>query len=414
MKEESIICMVILYVWDMISNNKKPLEELTIVIDPGAYTHMMTYENLMNHYNKNKNDKKIPFPNFFSQLYFENPENKCILIRGCKDKYENDNGKIKLKTEDKFMGMHNLHGKYKYQEIENIITQQAKVLGIDLNRIKRINIFDISHADKIKKRCYVGFIDEKVDALKALNKLCPNCEHTKIGSTACWGGRKDGDDRDLIEEVKKSIEGNKDWHKNNIVEIDITPDDNADTKIKIGKDNKPHVSYCLHEYTYEKDNKPLPPTFTRHIHLLAKGKNNIYVPQEHTFQNNQHRVTEGEGEGGGFTELSKQYIKQAMQLKDNRTGNEQRFQNNQNRFIDGKGLSKRYIKEKLKLRNGQTDNGHRFQNNQHRVIGEKKLSTQYIFQKKKPKLKNIQTGNYNRYQLNYARQKEDGCECVIY
>ena len=325
----------------MINNNValQPWEVLNVVIDPGAYTHMKPHEKLIQDYNKHKAVNLYPFSDPFSQLYFEDPKNKCILIRGCKDKYSHNGGEIKLTTEDKFVLDKGLHGEYKYEEIYNIINEQAGVLGINLQNIKKINIFDISHTNPDTKRFSTGFIDEKVNALKALNELCPNCKHTKIASTACWGGRQDDIGRDLIEEVKTSIEGNINWRKNNIVEIDITPENEQNTSIVVGRDGKPHVSYCLDTYIYTEKHQQLPATFTRHIHLLAKGKQEVVVPQTHTFQNDQYRVMEGEG---GFQELSTQYIKQAMQRK------------------------------------------------------------------------NIQTGNCNRYQLNYARQKEDGCCCAIY
>ena len=120
--------------------------------------------------------KKSPYCfNQFSQLYFEDPNNKCILIRGYKDEYIKDNyGTIKLKTKDKFPGQKDLHRKYKYDEIHKIIIEQAGVLGINLKNIKKINIFDISHTNPDTKRFSTGFIDEKVNALKALNELCPN------------------------------------------------------------------------------------------------------------------------------------------------------------------------------------------------------------------------------------------------
>ncbi|MBQ7536955.1 MAG: hypothetical protein IJT14_02420 [Rickettsiales bacterium] len=304
----------------MINNNiaLTPNEELTVVIDPEAWTHMVKYNELVQSYSDSEHKEGQQLPNPFSQLYFEDPRNKCILIRGCKDEYKKDNyGKIELIDEGKYCTNDDLHGEYKYEEIYNIITEQAKALGIDLNNIKKINIFDISHASNRNPLISCGFIDEKVNALKALNELCPNCEHAKIASTTCWGGRKDYNGKDLITEVKKSIEGNKNWYKNNIVEIDITPDDDNATSIVVGHDGKPHVSYCLDDEMYTKKHQPLPAIFTRHIHLLAKGKNNIYVPQEHKFQNNQYRVMEGEG---GFPELSTQYIKQATQLKNIQTG----------------------------------------------------------------------------------------------
>ena len=295
----------------MINNNTilKPNEELNVVIDPSAYTHKITYKDLIKAYNNHKTNNLHPFSDEFLQLYFEDPKNKCILIRGCKDEYSHNGGEIKLTTEDKFALDRRLHGEYNYDEIYNIIKKQADVLGINLQNIKKINIFDISHTDKNTKRFSTGRINEKVNALKALNELCPNCEHTKIASTACWGGRKSPVGKDIIEEVKKSIEDNKDWHKNNIVEIDITPEDDNDTQIRLGQDNKPHVSYCLDDKMYTNFQQPLPQTFTRHIHLLAKGKNEIDVPQEHKFQNDQYRVAEGEG---GFQELSINQIRQIM------------------------------------------------------------------------------------------------------
>ena len=299
----------------MINNNiaLTPDEELTVVIDPEAWTHMMPYEQMKQLCNQQQ------LEDCFSQLYFEDPKNKCILIRGCKDEYKKDNyGKIELIDEGKYLTNDDLHGEYKYEEIYNIIKEQAKALGIDLNNIKKINIFDISHASNRVPLISCGYIDEKVNALKALNKLCPNCEHTKIASIACWGGRKDLKGKDLIDEVKKSINANDKWNKNNIVEIDITPKDDNATYIRIGQDGKPHVSYCLDDEMYTKKHQPLPPTFTRHIHLLAKGKNEIDFPQEHKFQHKQYRVMEGEG---GFQELSMQDIQQAMQRKNIQTGN---------------------------------------------------------------------------------------------
>ena len=296
----------------MINNNValQPWEVLNVVIDPGAYTHMKPHEKLIQEYNKHEANNLYPFSDQFSQLYFENPKNKCILIRGCEDEYENDHGTIKLKTKNKFPGQKDLHRKYKYDEIHKIIIEQAGVLGINLKNIKKINIFDISHTNPNTKRFSTGFIDEKVNALKALNELCPNCKHTKIASTACWGGRQDDIGRDLIEEVKTSIEGNINWRKNNIVEIDITPENEQNTSIVVGRDGKPHVSYCLDTYIYTEKHQQLPATFKRHIHLLAKGKQNVVVQQTHTFQNNQYRVAEGEG---GFQELSTQYVKEKMQ-----------------------------------------------------------------------------------------------------
>ena len=305
----------------MINNNiaLTPNEELTVVIDTGAWTHMVKYNELVQSYSDSEHKEGQQLPNPFSQLYFENPKNKCILIRGCKDEYKKDNyGKIELIDEGKYCGNNYLHKEYKYEEIYKIITEQAKALGINLKNIKKINIFDISHASNRDPRISCGYIDEKVNALKALNKLCPNCEHTKIASTTCWGGRKDLKGKDLITEIQKSIERNKNWHKNNIIEIDITPDDDNATSIVVGHDGKPHVSYCLDYEMYTKYNKPLPQTFTRHIHLLAKGKKNLTVPQEHKFQNKQYRVMEGEG---GFPELSMQDIQQAMQRKNIQTGN---------------------------------------------------------------------------------------------
>ena len=174
----------------MINNKTVPNsgEELTVVIDPGASTHVRPYATLMQQYIKNSPD----FFNGFSQLYFENPNNKCILIRGYKDEYKKDlYGKIKLIDEGKYAFTRDLHGEYNYDEIRKIITEQAKALGINLQNIKKINIFDVSHTDSRTKRFSIGHIDEKVNALKALNELCPNCEHTKIASTACWGGRQD-------------------------------------------------------------------------------------------------------------------------------------------------------------------------------------------------------------------------------
>ena len=299
----------------MINNKTVPnsCEELTVVIDPGAYTHMVTYDGMKQLCNQQ------PLGDCFSQLYFEDPKNKCILIRGCKDEYKKDNcGKIELIDKGEYGLSGHLHGKYSYEEIRKIITEQANVLGINLQNIKKINIFDVSHTDKETKHFSTGSIDEKVNALKALNELCPNCEHTKIASTACWGGRKSPTGKDLITEVQKSIDSNNNWHKNNIVEIDITPKDDNNTQIRLGQDSKPHVSYCLDKAIYKKDQRPLPPTFTRHIHLLAKGKQEVVVPQTHTFQNDQYRVTEGEG---SFPELSTQDIKQTMQLKNIQTGN---------------------------------------------------------------------------------------------
>lgn len=300
-------------------------EELTVVIDPEAWTHVTTYDGMKQLCNQQQ------LEDCFSQLYFEDPKNKCILIRGCKDEYKKDNyGKIELIDEGKYCTNDDLHGEYKYEEIYNIIKEQAKALGINLNNIKKINIFDISHASNRDPRISCGFIDEKVNTLKALNKLCPNCEHTKIASTTCWGGRKDYNGKDLIDEVKKSIDNNNNWKENNIVEIDITPNDDNATYIRIGQDGKPHVSYCLDDEMYEKNK--LPPTFTRHIHLLAKGKNNIYVPQEHKFQNKQYRVMEGEG---GFPELSMQDIQQAMQRKNIQTGNRHPYPLNDARKKEG-------------------------------------------------------------------------------
>lgn len=281
---------------------------------------MRPYATLMQDYLNYKNNKRH-YPFFsdpFSQLYFEDPNNKCILIRGYKDEYIKDNyGTIKLKDEGEYGLSGHLHGKHSFEEIYNIIKKQAEVLGINLQNIKKINIFDISHTDPKTNRFSIGHIDEKVNALQALNNLCPNCEHTKIASTACWGGRKDYNNKDLITEVQTSIAENTNWHENNIVEIDITPKNDQNTHIVVGKDGKPHVSYCLDKDMYAKNK--LPSNFTREIYLLAKGKKNVVVvPQTHTFQHNQYRVAEGEG---GFPELSTQYIKQAMQLRNIQTGN---------------------------------------------------------------------------------------------
>ena len=319
----------------MINNNiaLTPNEELTVVIDTGAWTHMVKYNELVQSYSDSEHKEGQQLPNPFSQLYFENPKNKCILIRGCKDEYKKDNyGKIELIDEGNYgLGRH-LHGEHSCEEIHNIITEQANVLGINLQNIKKINIFDISHTHPDTKRLSTGLINEKVNALQALNNLCPNCEHTKIASTACWGGRKDYNNKDLITEVQTSIAENTNWHENNIVEIDITPKNDQNTHIVVGKDGKPHVSYCLDKDMYAKNK--LPSNFTREIYLLAKGKKNVVVvPQTHTFQNNQYRVTEGEG---GFPELSTQYIKQTMQLKNIQTGNCHYGQLNTRKKEDGR------------------------------------------------------------------------------
>ena len=128
----------------MINNNValQPWEVLNVVIDPGAYTHMRSYEQLIKQYYNHKENEKSPFFDNFLQLYFEDPKNKCILIRGCKDEYENDHGTIKLKDEGKYGPGGHLHGKYSCEEIRKIITEQAKVLEINLRNIKKINIFE--------------------------------------------------------------------------------------------------------------------------------------------------------------------------------------------------------------------------------------------------------------------------------
>ena len=224
-------------------NNSESISdtELTVVIDPSCYTHTMSDGSLA--FLKNSQ---------FKQAYFENPNNKCILIRGIKDEYKRtEDNKITLECENRYGPLeccYNSDPNYKmkhcelkehtYEQIKKIITSQTKVLGINTNEITKITIFDISHANKDTREFFAGFIQEKVDTLKVLNSLCPNCKHTKIASTACWGAIKDENNKNLINEILTSINKNDDWKKQNIVEIDITPFNASCHKIKIG-DDKP-------------------------------------------------------------------------------------------------------------------------------------------------------------------------------
>ena len=303
-------------------NNSKLISdtELTVVIDPSCHTHMLAYETLASY----------PEHDNFQQAYFENPSNKCILIRGIKDEYKRtEDNKITLECEQGKYGArtcsytnHYSDNKklvyaHKYNEIQQIIQSQIDALKINTNNIEKITIFDISHTDKETKKFSAGFIQEKVDTLKVLNSLCPNCKHTKIASTACWGATKDVNGKDLIDEILTSINKNKDWKKQNIVEIDITPENGNNTFIKIANDNKPHVSYTLHTDMYEDAQLQLPTNFTRTIYLLTKNKQPKIIKQTHNFQKststkNPYRVKEGEG---GFYALSIEDITKYLDAK---------------------------------------------------------------------------------------------------
>ena len=315
-------------------NNNSELisdKELTVVIDPSCFTHTMNDITLA----------LYPRLDSFKQKYFENPSNKCILIRNIKEEYKRtEDNKITLEVtlkkgqqakipftcsyEDNSKDEYAVYA-HKYDEIEQIIKSQINALKINTKNIEKITIFDISHTtDKETKKFHSGFIQEKVDTLKVLNSLCPNCKHTKIASTACWGAIKGENDKNLIDEILTSINTNEDWNKQNIVEIDITPEDDHHTLINIANDNKPHVSYRLDEGIYK--NAHLPTKFTRTIYLLTKNKQPKIIKQTHKFQKTNmqtvthqqedpYRVTEGEG---GFQALSIDEIqKYTKQLENN-------------------------------------------------------------------------------------------------